>query len=290
MVELFAFAGIVAAVAVIVYIFRRQVIRQAALDLLGTSEAEQREQTEQSEAQPRLILRPFARRHFIIPWLTAALLAMGLLFLVELTLPFALAFGFLTGLLLSQADDVWLGMRHNKIESQLADAIALMVGAVNAGAGLQRAMETAVAESRRPLRPVLEEAVARIRLGDDPGDVMSGIRARVPLETFRLFATALAVNWQVGGSLSQILSNVERTIRDRIEINRRISAMTAQVRVSVAGVLAVTYLIAALVWRNDPPRMEMFLSSTLGQMFAAGAMTLQGLGIVWLSSMTKLKF
>jgi tight adherence protein B len=285
MLEIISLAAIALAVALIVVIFRRQFVRQAALRLLGTDD-----RAADEPERPLGALRPFARRHYVLPWLAAlalaALLALGL----QLSWPFALAFGLLAGLLGTEADDVWLGMRHARIEAQLADAIALMVGAVNAGAGLQRALETALEESRAPLRPVLEEAVGRIRYGDDPTDVMAGMRARAPLETFRLFTTALAVNWQVGGSLAEILTNVERTIRDRIEINRRIAAMSAQVRVSVAGVLAVTYFIAALVWRNDPPRMVLFLASYWGQLFAAAGITLQGIGIVWISRMAKLRF
>jgi tight adherence protein B len=265
--------------------WQRRVARLAALDLLDASGLASAGEPGQRRQSP-----PFARRHLVLPWLAAVLVGLGVLFVIGLSWPFAAAFALLVGLLGSQADALWLQLRQNRIEGQLADAIGLMISAVNVGASLQSALENALAESPQPLRGVLEEIVGRIRLGDDPIDVMSGLRRQVPLETFQLFATTLAVNWRTGGSLSQTLANVERTVRDRIETSRRIQAMTLQTRVSVAGVLLATAFIAGLVWRNNPERMTTFLRSSIGQYLTAGAIGLQGIGLVWISWLSRPKF
>ena len=57
-----------------------------------------------------------------------------------------------------------------------------------------------------------------------------GLTKRVPLETFLLFTSALTVHWETGGSLAPTLASVGRTIRDRIEIARRIRSNSAQSR------------------------------------------------------------
>src|SRR5260221_701696 len=97
---------------------------------------------------------------------------------------------------------------------------------------------------------------------------------RVPLETFLLFASAMAVNWEVGGSLSPTLATVGRTIRDRIEIGRRIQSNIAQSQLSTYFLLGLTYFIAAIVWRNNPDNMRQFLGTSVGQMFVAGSMVM----------------
>jgi len=144
--------------------------------------------------------------------------------------------------------------------------------------------------SNRPLKPQLEEVVGRIRFGDDPTEALTDMEARIPLETVRLFSITLAVNWQVGGRLAQTLANVGRTIRDRIELSRRMHAMTTQARVSVISIMGVTYFLAALMWRNDPSRMEGFLTSPFGQGATIAAVVLQGIGIAWISRMSRVKF
>ena len=80
-----------------------------------------------------------------------------------------------------------------------------MVGALGAGASVADAMENAMREPASPLRPQLEEVIGRIRLGDDPPAAYRGLAQRVPLETFLLFCSALAVQSETGGSLAPTL-------------------------------------------------------------------------------------
>jgi tight adherence protein B len=120
--------------------------------------------------------------------------------------------------------------------------------------------------------------------------VLRALERRVPLETVRLFCAALSVHWEVGGSLAPVLATVGRTIRDRIELSRRVRSLTTQSRVSTVAILGTTYFIALVVWRNDPPRMETFLKTTVGQWLVAAAVLLQALGIVWSTLLTRMKY
>ena len=100
--------------------------------------------------------------------------------------------------------------------------------------------------------------------------VYHGLTERVPLETFLLFASALSVQAETGGSLAPTLASVGRTIRDRIEIARRIRSNSAQSEVSTMAVFVLTYFIALLVWRGNPEQMHEFLATTIGQWTVAG--------------------
>ena len=174
-----------------------------------------------------------------------------------------------------------------RIETQLADAIDLMVAALRAGASVADALENAMRESRSPCVPQLEEVVGRIRFGDDPRTVYRGLTQRVPLETFLLFASALSVQSETGGSLAPTLASVGRTIRDRIEIARRIRSNSAQSEVSTLAVLLLTYFIALVVWRTNPEQMHEFLATTIGQWAVAGTILLQAVGLVWMSLISR---
>lgn len=235
-------------------------------------------------------VRVFARRHYLLPWILAFAVGLGLRWGLIWPWPFVAAISAMVGLLGQQLDAAWLATRTDRIENQLADAIDLMVAAVKAGASLEGALTSAIDDSPNPLRSQLEEVLARMRLGDDLVAILIALTRRVPLETYRLFATTLIVNWEVGGPLAATLAQIGRTIRDRIELSRRMRSLTAQARVSVVSVLAVTYFIAALMWRSDPERMLPFLRSSVGQGVAATAMFLQGVGIVWITVLSKPRF
>lgn len=234
--------------------------------------------------------RRLARRWIWVPWTVGLLVALVVWFAFRWPLQYVLAMGAVIALLLNQLES-FLHIRHiAKLERQLADAIDIMVGAVSAGAALGPAMDAATVETDRPLKPYLQEISGRIRLGDDPASVFSSLADRVPLETFLLFSSSLAVHFEVGGRLAPTLATVGRTIRDRIEITRRIQSNIAQSQFSTFAILGLIYLIAVIVWRNGPEPMVEFVTSTVGSWFIAGSIILQATGIAWMNFISKPKF
>ncbi len=156
----------------------------------------------QSQPEPIPAARSFLVRHRFLPWMVGLLAAGFLYFALGWAPPFVIAVGLIVSLLAGQLESYLAVRRTARIETQLADAIDLMVAALGAGAGVTDALENAMGESRRPLRPQLEEVVGRIRFGDDPRTVYHGLTQRVPLETFLLFSSALSVQSETGGSLA----------------------------------------------------------------------------------------
>jgi Flp pilus assembly protein TadB len=246
--------------------------------------------TIEGQAEAPIPARPILARRRWLPWIIGLALALALHFLFGFRWVYGGAIGLMVSLLGGQVEAIFIERRIQKIETQLADAIDLMVGGLRAGAGVLNSLENSARETRVPLKPQFDEVVGRVRLGDDAQEVFQELAARVPLETFMLFSSALAVHWEVGGSLAPTLATVGRTIRDRIELTRRIRSMTAQSRMSIIGVLIATYAIAGIMWANDPNRMERFLISDAGSAFAAGAVALQAVGIVWSSAIARIKF
>ncbi len=236
------------------------------------------------------VTRRLHRRWIWVPWALAALTSLIVLLVFRLSTPYVVASGLMTGLLASQIESMLAARYTAKLETQLADAIDIMIGAVGAGASVGTAIEAAITECRSPLQPYLEEVAGRIRLGDEPAEVFRSLAQRVPLETFLLFTSALSVHWEVGGKLSSTLTTVARTIRDRIDVSRRIRSNTAQSQFSTLAIIGLTYFIAVIVWRNGPEQMEEFVRSSVGSWFVAGSVVLQAAGIVWMSMISKPRF
>lgn len=219
---------------------------------------------------------------------TATLLLLGAA--LRLPFPFALAFGVLAGVLVTLGEEYWAASRISLIEEQLAEAIDLMISSLRAGTPLLAALEVAREESRSPMREEMEEVVGRIRLGEDPRIVIRQLAGRVPLETFRLFCHSLLVHWETGGSLAGTLLTIGRTVRDRIEVARRVRAQAVESQVSVVAVLAITYGVAALMLRTNPDPLRDFLRSTAGTYIAAATVFLESIGILWIWRMSQIRF
>ena len=229
------------------------------------------------------------RRHRLLPWIAAVALSFTLYFAFGMRVMFIVTFGMILGTITSLVESFAAERRALALETQLAEAIDLIVGSLRAGGSVMQALESALSEAQQPIRAELDEVVGRIRLGDDPRHVLLAFAARVPLETFQLFSTALIVHSEVGGSLAPVLATVGRTIRDRIELARRVRSQTTQAQLSVVSMLLISYFIAAIMWRTNPQRMESFLATDLGGGLFAGAILLQTIGLLMMRRISQIE-
>jgi Flp pilus assembly protein TadB len=205
-------------------------------------------------------------------------------------LAFALAVAVLCGVSVLLMAGLFTGRRAVKLQSQLADAIDMMVGSLQAGAGLLEAVQSAGREARRPIRRHIDALLVRIQVGESPVAACQMLAVASTLEPFRLFYSTLAVQWESGGSVAPVLSDVGRFVRDHLDTLRRVRAQMSEVRVSVLGVLALTYVIGLVMWRAYPERMEGFLQLEAGRVAAAFALALQALGAFWIYRLSRIRY
>jgi len=233
---------------------------------------------------------PFPPRYRLLPPALGFVVGGSLWFVAGLPVEVAAAAGVLIGVMSHLVEHHIGEQRAGTIEAQLAEAIDLLVGSLRAGSSLLAAFESVLEESAAPLRPYFQEVAGRIRLGDDPRVAVSELPLRVPLETFRLFAASLAIHWEVGGSLAATLATVGRTVRDRIELSRRVRAQGIEAHASVAVVLVLAYALGFLMWRANPDRLEALVHSGVGTELIAGVIVLQAIGLVWMSKLSQSGF
>ncbi len=242
------------------------------------------------ELEERELPAPALPRYYWAPPLTAVVISTSLWLFAGWHALLCVGIGLIVLVLGHLLEAHLAGGRALKIENQLADAIDMMVGALGAGAGTMDAIEASSRESPSPLDRELSDLVNRIRYGDPPRVVLDDLADRVPLETFRLFSFTLTVHDETGGSLTSTLSSVGRTIRDRIELRRRVRAQATEAQASVVGILLITYAIALITWRTNPERMEGFLSSRVGILLIAAAMALQAVGLLWMFRLSRIRY
>ncbi len=273
-----------------VVLFRTASRRARTYERFAEATANAEDSGSAAEVQLGRGVRRLSRNWIWLPWVVGLAAALTVWLVFGWPIQYVAAIGGVVALLLNQLEGS-LHKRHvAKLERQLADAIDIMVGAVSAGAAVGPAIDAATIETDRPLKPYLEEVSGRIRLGEEPVNVFRSLADRVPLETFLLFSSSLAVHYEVGGRLAPTLATVGRTIRDRIEITRRIESNIVQSQFSTFAILGLVYLIAVIVWRNGPEPMRAFVTSSAGSWFVAGSIILQAVGIAWMNIISKPRF
>ncbi len=225
-----------------------------------------------------------------LPWVLGIFSTLAFLLFTRMGASFAISLGFLFFIVGVLIRSTVVSRRILGLESQLSEAIDHVVTSLHAGVGVLDALTSAEHQAGKLLKPFLSTLISRIRLGDDPVEVCKDLAQVLPMESFRLFYYALAVQWEGGGNLAPTLATTGRFIRDRVEVGRRVRAHTTEARFSVIVVLALTYFLAALMWRLSPDRVEGFLSTDIGRFAASAAIILQGLGAVWIARMSRIQF
>ena len=281
--------GTTLAGAALLYAAYGQRLRWLTAERLGAAIGDGAE-PENREGLLRQRVQSFPPRYRAVPPSLGCIGAAGLRFAAGVPIEVAVAGGILIGVLAHLVEEYVSEQRAATIEIQLSAAVDLLVASLRAGSSLLAAFESALQEAEAPLRPYLQEVAGRIRLGDDPRVAVSELPVHVPLENFRLFATSLAIHWEVGGSLATTLATVGRTIRDRIELSRRVRAQGIEAHASVAVVLVLAYVLGFLMWRANPDRLEALIRTGAGTELLAGVITLQAIGLVWMSRLSRSAF
>lgn len=145
-------------------------------------------------------------------------------------------FGLLGVLLGSQVPGIYARFaarrRLKAFENQLSDTLNLWVNALRSGYSVLQAMEAIATELPPPVSQEFERVIQEIRLGIDVETALDNVLRRAPSEDFDLVVTAVKVQREVGGNLSEILDIISHTIRERVRIKGEIRTLTAQGRIS----------------------------------------------------------
>jgi len=151
------------------------------------------------------------------------------------------------------------GRRLSKFNDQLSDMLNLMVNGLRAGYSTMQAMEAISKELPPPISDEFRRVVQEMQIGIPMETALENLLRRIPSEDLDFVVTAINVQREVGGNLSEILDTITFTIRERVRIKGEIRVMTAQVRTSGAVLSMVPVFLALMIWFISPTYLSSFL-------------------------------
>ena len=87
----------------------------------------------------------------------------------------------------------------------------------------------------------------------------------------RFFATAVLIQRETGGNLSEILENLAHVVRERFKILRQVRVYTAHGRFTGYVLLALPAVLAIALSFINPEHMNLLFRERMGQMMLMGA-------------------
>jgi len=177
-----------------------------------------------------------------------------------------------------------------KLEIQLPDAIDLIARAVRAGHPLSEGLRMASEEAPDPLASEFRITFEEQKFGLPFEEALLGLGDRVEVVDIRILITAILVQREVGGNLSEILEQISETMRARFSLKRQVRVYTAQGRMSGYTLAALPIFVGLLITLINPDYMQTLFQETLGRAMLATAAVLQMIGFLWIRRIVDVRY
>ncbi|HEY8691399.1 MAG TPA: type II secretion system F family protein [Chloroflexota bacterium] len=172
--------------------------------------------------------------------------------------------------------------RSAKFDDQLVDALVLIANALRAGFSFMQGMQAVAEEMPEPMGPEFRQALGEARAGGSVEDALLGITQRVTSEDFELVLTATLIQRQVGGNLTEVISSIVNTIRERHRIQGEIRVLSAEERLTswILGLLPLGLMVVLQFVGHG--YIQNLLNDPAGRLLLVIGLVLEAIGFVFI--------
>jgi tight adherence protein B len=167
-----------------------------------------------------------------------------------------------------------------KFNAQLPDALDLLGRSLAVGHAFSEALYQVGSEMPEPISGEFRIVFEEQKLGLSTKAALDGMSVRVPLNDLRLCITAMHIQRETGGNLSEILEKVAQTIRERFKLMEDFRTMTTSSRGSAWILCGLPFAIIFILTAINPDYMAALLHDQRGHYIIGLAAILQILGIL----------
>ena len=179
--------------------------------------------------------------------------------------------------------------RLKRFEEQFPEALDLLSRSIRAGHAFTTGMSMVAEEAPDPTGPEFRKSFDEQNFGLPLKDALNNLATRVPLLDVRFFVTAVLIQRETGGNLSEILDNLAHVVRERFKILRQVRVYTAHGRLTGYVLMALPAALGVVLSFLNPEHMNQLFRERMGQMMLTGAIVLQIIGYLWIRKVVKIE-
>ena len=188
---------------------------------------------------------------------------------------------------------IWVARRKasrtKALHGQLVDALSILANNLRVGYGITQALESAAKELRDPMAAELSRIVRDVNLGVDSDAAFIAFMERAGSYDVELMVSAILIQRQTGGNLSEILDNVAHTIRERVRVKGEIRTLTADARISAVFLSAIPLGMIVLLQLINPGYIGGMWDHPIGRLMLIGGAGMLIVGWIILRRMSDIK-
>ena len=172
--------------------------------------------------------------------------------------------------------------RLKKFSLAMPDAIDLMARSLRAGHSIGAAIEVVAEQSPEPLAGEFARVFQEQRFGLRFRDALLEMADRVPSADLHFLITAILVQRETGGDLTEILDRTTHVIRERVRIEGEVQVYTAQGRLTGWILSLMPLVLLGLINIVSPGYSSVLFHDPTGQkmLYVGGGLILLGAFII----------
>jgi tight adherence protein B len=179
--------------------------------------------------------------------------------------------------------------RLKKFLQLLPDALDLMSRGLSAGHAFTESLQMVSTEMPEPIATEFRKTYDEQNLGLSLKLALENLTQRMPLLDLRMCVTAVLIQRETGGNLSELLEKVAHTIRERFRIMEDLKTLTLSSRWSAWLLCALPVALAVYITFMNPEYMEVMWRDPRGHKLLVVAAVMQILGMLMVQKIMKIK-
>ena len=221
--------------------------------------------------------------------LTAAALGFLAAAMISISLPIRVLFAVIAGVLPFLHVRNKRKKRLKKFLQLLPDALDLMSRGLSAGHAFTESLQMVATEMPEPIASEFRKTYDEQNLGLSLKLALENMIQRIPLLDLRMCVTAIMIQRETGGNLSELLEKVAYTIRERFRIMEDLKTLTLSSRWSAWLLCGLPIFMAIYMTLMNPQYMEVMWRDPRGHNLLFIAAVMQILGMLMVQKIMKIK-
>lgn len=179
--------------------------------------------------------------------------------------------------------------RVKKFDEQLSDALMICCSCLRSGLSFMQAMETISKDMDAPISTEFETCLKEVSMGASMDDALDNMGKRIKSKHLALMISAVLVQRQTGGNLSQILETLSDTIRDRMKLKKQLKTATSSGKMSGTIVGAMPVILLGMFSLVNYDFVKVLFTETRGHIALAIAAGLELMAFLAIKRITTVK-
>ncbi len=175
----------------------------------------------------------------------------------------------------------------SKVLMQFPDALASIVRSVRVGIPVNVAIQSVAEESPPETSREFVRATETLAIGGSVEDAVATMAEHARITEYRFFATALSLQSQTGGGLTETLENLADVIRKRVAMRARGKALSSEAKTSAAILAALPVVTGFGLVFVSPAYVQVLVFDPGGRKLLAAAVGLLVVGFLIMRQMIR---